>query len=216
MRLRMIFVTMASLPLLLTGVARAQPALADSGANVSVPGTQPWTDTGLSVGLGDSVSITASGTVFIAGSDPGKTPAGDPSCVATDSPTDTWVAPGLACWSLIARIGNNPAFEVGDGTSFTAAAGGELFLGVNDDFFGDNSGAWAAAVTITGSGCTAAPNNPAGVTNSATTDRGVDVSWSPPNPNCATIDHYDIVTMSADGTPGSVIRCTTPRTGHSA
>ena len=215
MKLRLIFVTLATLPLLWTGLAGAQSAQADSAATVSVAGTAPWTDTGLSVGSGDSVSITASGTIFIAGSDPGKTPAGAPGCIPTNSPTDTWVAPGLACWSLIARIGDNPPFEVGTGAAFNATVSGELFLGVNDNFFGDNSGAWTASITVSSAGCTSAPNDPSSVTNSATPDRGVDVSWTPPSPNCATIDHYDIVAVSSDGTPGRTVT-TVPATATSA
>ncbi len=100
MKLRQILAALAILMLSLTGIIGARPAMADSSVTVSVPGTAPWTDTGLSVSSGDTVSITASGTIFIAGSDPGKTPAGDPSCTATNSPTDTWVAPGPMPFSL--------------------------------------------------------------------------------------------------------------------
>jgi GDSL-like Lipase/Acylhydrolase family len=146
LRLLAVFAVMASV---LTGIVCAGAAQADQSTTVSVPGAEPWTDTGISLSAGDSVSITASGTIYIAASDPGKTPAGDPSCVAADSSTETWVAPGQICWSMIGRIGNNPAFEVGTGTSFTAADGGELFLGVNDDYFPDNSGAWSATLDVT-------------------------------------------------------------------
>jgi hypothetical protein len=210
-----VLAALAILMLLLAGIIGARPAMADSSVTVSVPGTAPWTDTGLSVRPGDTISITTSGTIFIAGSDPGKTPAGDPGCTAADSPTDTWVAPGLTCWSMIGRIGNNTAFEVGTGTGFTAASSGELSLGVNDNFFGDNSGAWTADITVTSGGCNSAPNGPQDVTNSATNDRGVDVTWPAPQPNCATVDHYDIVTMTSDGTPGATVM-TVPATATTA
>jgi len=105
--------------------------------------------------------------------------------------------------------------EIGTGTGFTAASNGELFLGVNDDFFGDNSGAWTADITITSGGCTSAPNDPQNVTDSATSDRGVNVTWTAPKPDCATVDHYDIVTMTPDGTPGTTVM-TVPATATTA
>ena len=131
------------------GLAGTEAARADATTTISVPGAQPWTDTGVSVLAGDSVSVTAGGIIHIAGSDPGKTPDGAPGCIATDSPTDNWEAPGLTCWSMIGRIGDNQAFEIGSTNTFTAASSGELFLGVNDDYFPDNSGAWSASITDT-------------------------------------------------------------------
>src|SRR5690348_15017672 len=64
---------------------------------ISVPGNKAFIDTGISLTKGSSVSITASGMISIAASDPGKTPAGDPSCAGNPS----YVGPGLPCWSLI-------------------------------------------------------------------------------------------------------------------
>jgi hypothetical protein len=59
------------------------------------------------------------------------------------------VAAELPCWSLIGRVGPSGApFEVGSKITMTAAAAGEFYLGVNDNFFGDNSGAWSATITV--------------------------------------------------------------------
>lgn len=116
----------------------------DATVQVSVPANQAWTDTGIDLALGSNVTITASGTIRIAGSDPGKTPAGAPECSA---PSD-FLAPGLPCWSLIGRIGNGTPFYVGAATGFSVTTSGRLFLGVNDNFFPDNSGSWAATVSI--------------------------------------------------------------------
>jgi heat shock protein HtpX len=119
---------------------------------VTVWGNQSWTTTGITVTAGASVSITASGVVFIAGSDPGKTPAGAPGCVAPGDnsiPPGPFLVPGLTCWALVGQIGAGAAFEVGAGTSLTAATSGPLVLGVNDNFFGDNSGSWTATIAVT-------------------------------------------------------------------
>jgi murein DD-endopeptidase MepM/ murein hydrolase activator NlpD len=118
---------------------------ADTSTQVSVQGNQAWTDTGIDLTLGSNVTITASGTIRIAGSDPGKTPAGGPECSASSD----FVAPGLPCWSLIGRIGSGTPFYVGTATGFSVTTSGRLFLGVNDNSFPDNSGSWAATVTVT-------------------------------------------------------------------
>ena len=130
----------------LVGNVSVRVAHADQTTTISVPGAQPWTDTGVDILASNVVTIAASGTIHIAGSDPGKTPAGagTGSCVVSPSA----IAPDLPCWSLIGRIDNGTPFEVGTGTTFIASAAGRLFLGVNDNFFGDNSGAWTATITV--------------------------------------------------------------------
>ena len=57
------------------------------------------------------------------------------------------VEPSLATLSNLAA----PAalIQIGNGVSFRAPAGGRLFMGVNDDYFEDNSGAWSASVVVT-------------------------------------------------------------------
>lgn len=57
-----------------------------------------------------------------------------------------WAAP---CWSLIARIGNGSPFEVGTSTQVVTTAG-ELYLGVNDNNFSDNSGSWTVRIKLGG------------------------------------------------------------------
>ncbi len=117
-----------------------------TGVSVNIPATQPYTDTGIDITVGSSLSITASGVIFITPSDTGHTPAGSPSCIATSG----FNAPGLTCWSLIAKIGaNGKPFEVGTSTGLSVATSGRLFLGVNDNVFSDNSGSWTASVTVT-------------------------------------------------------------------
>jgi hypothetical protein len=50
-----------------------------------------------------------------------------------------------------------PPFEVGSKITMTAAAAGEFYLGVNDNFFGDNSGAWSATITVGPASSTSVP-----------------------------------------------------------
>jgi hypothetical protein len=122
---------------------------------ISVQGNQPWTDTRLDLAPGASVAITASGTIKISPSDPGKTPAGDPNCIGPagrkiDPTAENWLTPGLTCWSLVGRIGDGAPFQVGTSLSLSVQTAGRLYLGVNDEKgrFGNNSGSWSADITV--------------------------------------------------------------------
>ncbi|MGO9082572.1 MAG: hypothetical protein ACLQDY_26690 [Streptosporangiaceae bacterium] len=122
-----------------------------STPDFTVPGTQKWTDTGVTLTAGDTLGITAAGQVYIDPSYP-QGPDGDPSCtpaVNYSAASATFPAPNLACWSLVGRIGNGPPFEVGSSTSVTASSG-RLYLGVNDGDFSDNSGSWNVRIKIGG------------------------------------------------------------------
>jgi hypothetical protein len=131
--------------------ANARPASANTSAkghtrSLTIPGTARWTDAGVSVKAGESVAVAATGLVRIAGSDPGKTPDGDGSgsCALAAATTAN-----ASCWALIGRVGQNGVpFGVGAAKTFAAPTDGELWLGVNDDDLGDNSGQWSVAVTL--------------------------------------------------------------------
>ena len=100
---------------------------------------------------GEQLGTTATGKVYIDPTYP-QGPAGNPSCTpaADYAPaSSTFPAPDLPCWSLIARIGNGPPFEVGTSTLVTATSG-RLYLGVNDGDFSDNSGSWTVNIKIGG------------------------------------------------------------------
>jgi hypothetical protein len=124
----------------------AAPAVTTT--SVSVPATQPWTDTGIDVS--GAVEIQASGTISVGGPEGDLSPAGSQTgCFAGPASfSGQWVANGFPCWSLIGQVGNNQPFEVGVGGKFIVPLG-RLYLGVDDEVsaFGDNSGAWTANVT---------------------------------------------------------------------
>jgi TPR repeat protein len=124
---------------------------------------EPWTDTGMKVGKGAPLTVSASGVMnWFTGGCPGTpsnctvTPDGRPWSVC-ESFGGGLIARGLNCWSLIGRIGDGPVFQVGSSLNhFTAASSGELFLGVNDAVgaFADNTGEWNAEITVNGAGLT--------------------------------------------------------------
>jgi hypothetical protein len=126
------------------------------GATVNVALTQPWTDSGLSAAPGQQLTVNTTGTMdYWTGGCPSTqncnvTPDGLPwSFCSGYSPT--FAEPGLSCYSLVGRIGASGApFEVGSSFTYTVPTGvsGELFLGVNDNNFVDNSGSWTATVAV--------------------------------------------------------------------
>jgi hypothetical protein len=64
---------------------------------------------------------------------------------ATGSPL-----PGNLAGALIARVGNGEPFPIGDQTSVTMPADGQLFLGINDDNVNDNQGGFRVKVSRSG------------------------------------------------------------------
>jgi hypothetical protein len=112
------------------------------GDFIIVNGTEQWTDTGLTLRPGDRVTFNAEGTIQmspdandIAG------PAGSRR-LAPDAPLRQQTA-----GTLIARIGNAAPIAVGASRTISVG-GGRLFLGINDDYVGDNSGEFRVVVTI--------------------------------------------------------------------
>jgi hypothetical protein len=127
---------------------------------VAVSSKHVWSGTGLTLAIGDAVTVRASGRIHF-GAPPinALSPAGIPRAAQCQSiggpPSAGWPAPLLDCWSLIARIGTSAPVRIGNARTFRATHKGELSLGINDNQLADNSGAWSATVTITPAGATA-------------------------------------------------------------
>src|SRR5664280_934783 len=127
-------------------VALTSAASAATSGQVVVAANQPWTDTGVDVS--GSVMLTASGTIDVGGPEGNLPPAGSSDCTTSASTySGQWAALGFPCWSLIARVNDNPPFAVGNGGTFSVPSG-RLFLGVEDETASsvDNSGSWSVAV----------------------------------------------------------------------
>ena len=128
---------------------------------VKVKPAQVFTNTGITIKAGETVRISASGRIhFGGGRIASLTPSGIPrgaecEAISINQPRSTpWPAPSLSCWSLIGKVQGGKVLEIGLGTTFQSKVSGELLLGVNDNFVDDNTGSWAAAVTITPAGVT--------------------------------------------------------------
>jgi hypothetical protein len=97
------------------------------------------------VDVGDVVTYRAQGNIQLStGGDDRATPAGSLSGRnARNSPRPDQKAGGL-----LIRVGNASVGFLGDSGSFTAQNSGEVFLGVNDDHFEDNSGEYRVMLSI--------------------------------------------------------------------
>lgn len=120
--------------------AAPAPETPTGPGQVRVAANQRWVATGFNVRRTDQVSFSTEGQVQLSGDAEDKAgPAGSMrGRYASNAP-----APTLLAGALIARIGNGPAFAIGDQTQPLPMPGdGPLFLAVNDDEVGDNQGAF--------------------------------------------------------------------------
>jgi len=113
-----------------------------------IGGQQQWVPTGLVVRQGQVLQLESTGEVSLNRNGSVRTsPAGSTTARLDRSAR----LPSAPVGSLIGRIGaasarTNRAFAIGDRTSVTMPADGELFLGVNDSSFGDNAGAFTVSI----------------------------------------------------------------------
>jgi hypothetical protein len=125
-------------------------------STVQVQGKPAWTDTGTALTENEKVTITAEGLISVCTGGGCKfKPTGEKlpgkSCLKftyqASVTSHPFPAPGVACYSMIARIGSGPAFPIGAKSSFTSPVAGELFLGINQDEPSVDSGSWTAKIT---------------------------------------------------------------------
>lgn len=126
---------------------------------VVVPGNSRGTDTGIDLRVGDSVSISASGNIT-AGRRAGVVSA-DGGRVGVGSIIGTYPVPQAGVGALIGyiRTPNGQAtqpFLVGSQQTFNAQTDGRLFLLINDDNYGDNSGQFDVRIVYTPQGAAGA------------------------------------------------------------
>ena len=126
-----------------TGVSDA--AVATSGDFIRVEGSQPWTDTGIAVRAGDTITFDAQGTVRISNNRNDIAGVGGTLSGRRESNAPM---PNQVAGALIGRIGNSPAFFIGNRRSVRAPFNGRLYLGVNDDYLDDNSGDFQVTVSV--------------------------------------------------------------------
>lgn len=124
------------------------PSTTSGRSCVLVPGTKQWTDTGINLSIGDTVSIEADGAIT---PDVLNMALHGPDGVP-DRPSVRGNVEGLEEENhngLIGRIGEVGApFQVGSQLQFIADTEGRLFLGINDTYVADNAGVFTVTITV--------------------------------------------------------------------
>ncbi len=140
--------------------------------DVDVSGLAQWTDTGIDVGVGEHLAVTATGLVAHGGGGE-YGPAGDPALTNFGAN----VVNCVGHVALIGRVGAlGDAFYVGPDTSFAATRADRLFLGVNDTGVDNNAGSFAAEVATDLRFTSVAARDLTVPGTVAWTDTGVDVT----------------------------------------
>jgi hypothetical protein len=113
------------------------------GTTINVPANQAWTDSGITVNSGDRVMFQATGSINY-GQSAGQTATPDGGGERRSNYPD----PSVPVGALIGKVGNNGTpFAIGNQRqALSMPASGRLFLGVNDNERGDNSGAFSVIV----------------------------------------------------------------------
>ncbi len=119
---------------------------------VSVDATATaWASSGVAVERGDRIVFRASGSadfcIFSGGCPSG--PAGVRRAPGECEGGQSYDGlRNIPCWSLVGKWSGGTAFYIGSGKTLTAPRAGTILLGIHDEYFPDNEGAYS--VTITG------------------------------------------------------------------
>ncbi len=108
---------------------------------------QRWTDGGINVRAGDTITVDASGNIQM--SDNAQDTANPSGSVSGRRAPDAPIL-NQPAGALIARIDNYGPIYVGDRHTFVAPVSGRLYFGVNDDHLPDNRGEYTVNVTDQG------------------------------------------------------------------
>lgn len=109
---------------------------------LKVPGSTAWMDSGLFVRQGERFLFQADGTIRLRGGEAEAKPAGAvDGSRAPNAPLPTSLA-----GALIGRISNGQPFGIGDQPMIAMPAAGRLYIGINDDTLGDNSGEFTVKI----------------------------------------------------------------------
>jgi Ca2+-binding EF-hand superfamily protein len=129
-----------------TELGRSTGAIGTSGQFVVVDARERWTDSGIDVRVGDSIYFDADGTVQLS---PDRNDVATPQGSRTNRLAPNAPLRDRPAGALVARIGNRePMFVGARGSISRAPTSGRLYLTVNDDYLGDNSGDFRVTVDV--------------------------------------------------------------------
>jgi hypothetical protein len=123
---------------------RTQEIAPGARGETVVKAITPWNDTGIDVRRGQVIRFSVRGQIMF-GPDPSQIAGPDGS---TQMKSGTYPVPDMPVGGLIGKVGNSAPFPIGgnqNGISMPTA--GRLMLGVNDDHYPDNSGAFYVTIS---------------------------------------------------------------------
>jgi hypothetical protein len=104
----------------------------------------PWNDTGIDVRRGETVRFSTRGQVMF-GSDPSQIAGPDGNGTMKSA---SYPVPAMFVGGLIAKVGSGAPFPIGSNRNgVRMPTAGRLMLGVNDDYYPDNSGAFYVTIS---------------------------------------------------------------------
>lgn len=141
-----------------TSSTSASPSATPMGAGertITVAANADWIDTGLTVRQGSVVTFSASGEITLSGDQNDK-------AIPTGSTTGRMAAnaplPSSSAGTLIARVsgargrGASAPMAIGNQMTVPMPAAGRLFVRVNDDQLGDNTGQYEVRIKVSSAG----------------------------------------------------------------
>ena len=111
----------------------------------------PWNTTGVQVESGDLVTVDyvrGQWSAWTTTEDGGRMIGPEGYTMSPGWSNPTYTMPTTNPMSLIARIGGGSAFYVGRHKQFSAPSNGVLYLGANDNMYGDNSGSLVVRIIL--------------------------------------------------------------------
>lgn len=122
---------------------------AQGNGTVNVSATDPWTATGITVRTGEMLRFSVSREIRVGpGANDTATADGNPNVGGNTTLFRRLPVTGLPVGGLIGRVGNGRAFSIGSAPqAIRMPANGQLFLGINDLTFNDNSGHFQVVVS---------------------------------------------------------------------
>jgi hypothetical protein len=127
-----------------TGPADTRDGEGTPSRTIVVPATRMWTPTNIRVRQGDRIRIETTGEIrWTANAADRARSAGSLDLKKTPGAP----MPNAFAGALIGRIDGGQPFGIGDQTSIAAPASGLLYLGINDDGVGDNSGQFQVVIS---------------------------------------------------------------------
>jgi len=121
-----------------------------SGTTIRVPGNQQWVPTNINVQAGDTIRFDSKGEVRLSRNSADRaTPAG----AVNGSISQSAPVSGAPLGALIGRVGSGTGFNrgrtflIGSQGAVKMPTGGPLFLGINDDGVGDNTGEFLVTIS---------------------------------------------------------------------